>query len=186
LTFQKQTSRLSRKSLHFKNVSLDAKDVLDLDWSRLSRPPCLDHGLRDQLVNRAKLNPIYQSQISFIYLMYVPSSFSYCYHSANETISAMAQSDPIKRLSPSLSLSFPLSPSISHSLSLFLLLSPSLPLSPSLSLSLYLSLPLSFSSLPLFPSFFCLSHIIYLMYVPSSFAYCYHSANKNHFSSGPK
>ncbi len=34
-TFQKPTSR------HFKKVSLDAKDVLDLDWSRLSRPPWL-------------------------------------------------------------------------------------------------------------------------------------------------
>ncbi len=40
-TFQKPTSRLSRKSRYFKKVSLDAKDVLDLDldWSRLSRPP---------------------------------------------------------------------------------------------------------------------------------------------------
>jgi hypothetical protein len=90
---------LSRKSRHFKTVSLDAKDILDLklNWSRLSRPPCLDDSLRDQLVNIIKLNQIYQSQISIIYLMCVPSSFSYCYHSANETISAVAQSDPIKR-----------------------------------------------------------------------------------------
>ena len=28
-------------SRQFKKVSLDTKDVLDLDWSRLSRPPCL-------------------------------------------------------------------------------------------------------------------------------------------------
>ncbi len=31
-------SWLSRKSWHFKKVSLDTKDILDLDWSRLSRP----------------------------------------------------------------------------------------------------------------------------------------------------
>jgi hypothetical protein len=29
------------KSRHFKKVSLDTKDFLDLDWSRLSRPPGL-------------------------------------------------------------------------------------------------------------------------------------------------
>ncbi len=40
-TVQKPTSR------HFKKVSLDAKDVLDLDldWSRLSRPPWLFESL---------------------------------------------------------------------------------------------------------------------------------------------
>ncbi len=81
-----------------------------------------------------------------IYLMYVPSSFSYCYHAANETISALAQSDPIKWLSPDLSLSLRLSFTLSPSLSFSLLLSPSL--SPSLSLSLPLSLTL-FPSLSL-------------------------------------
>ena len=36
-------SRVSRKSLHFKKVGLDTKDSLDLnlDWSRLLRPPGL-------------------------------------------------------------------------------------------------------------------------------------------------
>jgi hypothetical protein len=38
-TFQKLTSRLLRKSWHLQKVSLDARDVLNLDlnWSRLSR-----------------------------------------------------------------------------------------------------------------------------------------------------
>jgi hypothetical protein len=44
-TLAESRSRQSRKSRHFKKVSLNAKDVLDLDldldWSRLSRPPCL-------------------------------------------------------------------------------------------------------------------------------------------------
>ncbi len=40
---KKSWSRPSRKSRQFKKVSLDTKDVLDLDldWSRLSRPPTL-------------------------------------------------------------------------------------------------------------------------------------------------
>ena len=40
---KKSWSRPSRKSRQFKKVSLDTKDVLDLDldWSRLSRPPGL-------------------------------------------------------------------------------------------------------------------------------------------------
>jgi hypothetical protein len=40
---KKSWSRPSRKSRHFKKVGLDTKDVLDLDldWSRLSRPPGL-------------------------------------------------------------------------------------------------------------------------------------------------
>jgi hypothetical protein len=38
---KKSWSRPSRKSWQFKKVSLDPKDVLDLDWSRLSRPPRL-------------------------------------------------------------------------------------------------------------------------------------------------
>ncbi len=42
-TFQKPTSRLSRKSQQFSKVGLDTKDNLDLDlnWSQLSRPPGL-------------------------------------------------------------------------------------------------------------------------------------------------
>ncbi len=38
---KKMRSRLSRKSQHLKKVSLDVKDVLDLDRSWLSRPPGL-------------------------------------------------------------------------------------------------------------------------------------------------
>ncbi len=40
---KKSWSWPSRKSWHFKKVSLDRKDILnlDLDWSRLSRPPTL-------------------------------------------------------------------------------------------------------------------------------------------------
>ncbi len=40
---KKSWSRPSRKSWQFKKVSLDTKDALDLnlDWSRLPRPPCL-------------------------------------------------------------------------------------------------------------------------------------------------
>jgi hypothetical protein len=42
---KKSWSRLWRKSWHFKKVSLDTKDILDLDldWSWLSRPPGLHY-----------------------------------------------------------------------------------------------------------------------------------------------
>jgi len=44
---KKSWSRRDRKSRHLKNVSLNTKDVLDLDldWSRLSRPPRLGNYL---------------------------------------------------------------------------------------------------------------------------------------------
>ncbi len=41
LDISKSWSRPSRKSRQVLKTGLDAKDVLDLDWSRLSRPPTL-------------------------------------------------------------------------------------------------------------------------------------------------
>jgi hypothetical protein len=43
-----------------------------------------------------KLNQIYQSQITILYLMYASNSFTNCYHSVNEISLGLAQNDPIK------------------------------------------------------------------------------------------
>ncbi len=47
-------------------------------------------------VNGIKLNQIYQSQITLLYLRYVSSSFVGCYHSVIVISLGLAQSEPIK------------------------------------------------------------------------------------------
>ncbi len=46
---KKSWSWLSRKFWHFKKVGLNTKEVLDLDWSQLSRPPGLN---KDDKIDR--------------------------------------------------------------------------------------------------------------------------------------
>jgi hypothetical protein len=63
LDISKSWSRPSRKSRQVLKTGLDTKDVLDLDWSRLSRPPTLTFS-RLVCTYRRCLRPIFY----FIYL----------------------------------------------------------------------------------------------------------------------
>ncbi len=57
-----------------------------LMWSRLM----------ELSVNEIKMNQMYQSLISLLFILHVSSSFAYCYHPVNVISLGLAQCDPFK------------------------------------------------------------------------------------------